>query len=979
LSFLPQVAEDLAALLVDPRLGDCESALESGPLLVDPSWAEMIKAIKDAFRTADDNESTLVLALIGHGIAVDEDFYFVPRNGTGIGRSDEDVFLSQLLKEELRKAAYLDGLLVLLDTCHAGVGAAAAAAWREVGLGRHRRRYEMLTASADRAAYGGKVTKALIDTLRQGIPSAGTTIDTRYLGDPLMKAAAGQHPQRITHDGGGWKRPGDEGLWWAHNAAHDVTAGKAGSLTAVRERIVELTAYLQPIPVLDELSTASIAAGRVALVGPRGSGKSTLAAALARPEATHDQVPDHFVQAIAFATRTSTLADIAGILAAQLANEVPGFAEASYRYKRRLGSDELQGLDALRQHVIGPLTIVEPPPTVRLVIDALDELPAATRSSTLRALSAINDEIHLVVTTRPDSAHPAGSRLISTDRASDTAITAYLRARGIVKEHWPALVHQVDGNWLHARLLADRALRPGFNPAALPDDIRLSLTALYDDELLAAGADDLAVWQSTLRPVLGVLAVAGAGPILPLPLLVAASRHLGGPGTTSRVRDALARLSGIVVRTQPGQPGEHVGLFHASLADSYLLRSGDGQFGIVPAEYDAALTQAIDDLAPLENHDLTNSLHRYALRAEAHHRWHASHDSNAVIASLLKRSAGSAADERERWQPWPNLLSATLGPEHRDTLIAQARLAGWIGRAGDPASARDRLTELLPVYEKVFGPEHPSTLTVRAGLADWVGQAGDSVAARDQCAALLPVREKISGPEHPDTLIARASLAGWTGEAGDPATARDQLTKLLRLCEQVADPEHPELLTVRASLAWWTGRAGGPATARDQYAALLPLREKISGPEHRRTLGDRASMAWWTGQAGDPSTARDQLTDLLPVYERVAGPEHPETLTVRGHRAWWTGRSGNPAAARDQYAALLPVREKISGRDHPETLMVRGDLAVWKGMAGDPVAARDQLAAMLPDFERVFGSDHPNTLNLRAALNIWTWAAMGHV
>jgi hypothetical protein len=971
LSFLPQVAEDLAALLVDPRLGDCESALESGPLLVDPSWAEMNTAVKEAFRTANDSESTLVLALLGHGIANDEDFYFLPHNGTGSGRSDEDVFLSQLLKEELRKAAYLDGLLVLLDSCHAGVGAAQAAKWQEVGLGRHLRRYEMVTASADRPAYGGKVTKALIDVLRHGIPAAGTTIDARYLQDPLQKAAEGQRPQRITREGGGWRPPGDEGLWWAHNAAHDVTADGASALGSTRDRIVELTGHLQPTAVLGDLVTATETSPRVALVGSRGSGKSTLAAALARPEATQGRVPTSFIQAIAFATRLSTLADLASSFAAQLAEAVPGFTDASHRYRRRLSSNERQSLDAVHQHVTGPLSLVDPPPAVRLVIDCFDDLPATTRSGLVHALTATDAELRLVVTARPASPLPPGSHTLSTAQASDDTITAYLRARGVAEEHRPVLVRKASGNWLHAHLLADRALRPGFDAATLPDDMNVTLTALYDDELLAAGAHNTEFWQSTLRPIIGVLAVAGVGPVLPLPLLVTASGHLAGPATTTRVRDALASISGLVVRTQPGQPAEHVGLFHSSLAEDYLVHPG-GQFTIEPAEYHAALAEAIDDLAPLHLQTFTDPLYQYALRAEAHHRWDAYHDSGAVIESLSGRSAGSAAAEGELWHDWPTTFTDALGPQHIHTLTARANLAAYTGEAGDWAAARDEFTKLVPLYEQVLGHEHPDTLHTRALRAKVTGKAGGWAAARDQLAELLPVIEKTLGPRDSETLTVRSDLATWTGEAGDWLAARDQFAELLPLRRYVSGAEAPETLTVRSNLATATGEAGDWAAARDQFAELLPVTEDVFDPKDPNTLNHRSNLATATGRAGDETTAREQFSQLLPVYEEVLGPEHPDTLTAGSNLAGWTGDTGDWPAARDLFSQLLSVRQQVLGPEHPHTLNTRASLARATGHAGDPAAARDQFDQLVPVYERVLGREHPETIN--AAKNLAYWA-----
>ena len=59
--------------------------------------------------------------------------------------------------------------------------------------------------------------------------------------------------------------------------------------------------------------------------------------------------------------------------------------------------------------------------------------------------------------------------------------------------------------------------------------------------------------------------------------------------------------------------------------------------------------------------------------------------------------------------------------------------------------------------ERVCGPEHPDTLITRASVAGWTGQAGDPAAARDQLAELLPVRERVSGPEHPDCGRSRNS------------------------------------------------------------------------------------------------------------------------------------------------------------------------------------------------------------------------------
>ncbi|NAS20089.1 tetratricopeptide repeat protein [Herbidospora sp. NEAU-GS84] len=312
------------------------------------------------------------------------------------------------------------------------------------------------------------------------------------------------------------------------------------------------------------------------------------------------------------------------------------------------------------------------------------------------------------------------------------------------------------------------------------------------------------------------------------------------------------------------------------------------------------------------------------------------------------------------------------GPEHPDTLLAQASLAYYTRQAGDAAAARDQLAALLPIHERVLGAEHPETLTNRANLAYLLGSEGDAAGARDQYAALLPIRERVQGAEHPATLTTRANLARWTGQAGDPAGARDQYAALLPIRERVSGAEHPATLISLHNLASWSGEAGDPAGARDQYAALLPIRERVSGAEHPTTLDTQHNLAHWSGVAGDAAGARDQLAVLLPIRVRVQGVEHPSTLDTLHELARWSGEAGDPAGARDQLAVLLPIRERVQGAEHSRTLAARHELARWSGRAGDPAGARDQYAALVPIRERVLGAEHPDTLSARHELAYWT-------
>ena len=78
LSFPATLANNLRAALT--RAG-WHGAGDAGGLLIDPSTADLKKAVTDAFVAANDAGATLLIAFIGHGVADgDLDFYLMARD-----------------------------------------------------------------------------------------------------------------------------------------------------------------------------------------------------------------------------------------------------------------------------------------------------------------------------------------------------------------------------------------------------------------------------------------------------------------------------------------------------------------------------------------------------------------------------------------------------------------------------------------------------------------------------------------------------------------------------------------------------------------------------------------------------------------------------------------------------------------------------------------------------------------------------------
>ena len=843
LSFLPQAAVDLHAVMTDPEVGGCTDAAPRG-LLIDPTVAEARAAIKEAFRAAAAEEATLLLALIGHGTYAGRDFYLLPHDGVEPPDSDTGVQLVQLVKEQHRLHPGLDGLVVLIDTCFSGVGALAAATYWVSEL-EGALRFEVLTAAADRPAYDGCFTRQLVACLREGLDGIpGEYLRSEHVQRVIEGLCPHQKPQHPTYNA-------DEGLYLAKNVVHARrSVGPSWAGTAAAETIQRLTAWLQPTPVLHEVVARSQEGRYVAVVGLAGSGKSALAAALARPEVTEGTVPSDFVQAVAFLTSGTLTPEVASTLSDQLARSLPGFAATRDRFQQALTEDEKRQLDSLQRDVLGPLRWLGGGEAIRVVIDGLDQLATASSAAVHAALDALVTDpglsrVRLVVTSRPDTPRPAGASEVRLDVAPDADIRSYLARRKVPESLHGAIAVRAGGNWLIASLLADQALKsPGIAPESLPSD----LAGLYAQNLRQAGAWATERWRGEFRPVLGALAAAGVGPILPLKLLCAASVRLGGPDRPPRVRDRLVDLRGLVVRARPGTDDEHVGLFHQTLAD-YLLDPASDPFGIDPQEPHRALAEAIAELAPAESHDPADPLHRYAAAREAEHLW-ALGEYGRVVESLAHRQSVIPAENLKRWQSWKARIESKLGPDHPDTLTTRHNIAFWTGEVGDAREALRLFTELLPDQERVLGRDHPDTLTTRNNIATWTGEVGDAREALRLSRALLPDQERVLGRDHPDTLTTRNNIAYWTGRVGDAREA-------LRL-----------------------------------FAELLPDQERVLGRDHPDTLTTRNNIAFWTGEVGDAREALRLSAELLPDQERVLGRDHPDTLRTRNNIASWTGRGG---------------------------------------------------------------------------------------
>ena len=813
--------------MTDPGRGACRPALDPSGLVIDPTVAEARKAIRTAFERAEDDEATLLLVVIGHGeqVAEDGDFYLLPIDAKVPPADDTALNLVNHVKS-LRREHATDGLVVLVDTCYSGTGAVAAGrAWPGMGLGEFR--FEFLAATADRPAFDGCFSKSLVQWVQRGLSGAPGDLRCEAVRIALAGQCQDQVAQHVSYQS-------DPGLFLAHNLAPEVLANPAAG-TPAADNAERLTAWFQPTGDLERVVEFSARHPLLAIVGEAGAGKSAIAAALIRPGVAPGVVPPRFAQAVVFASESSTPTQVAVDLSGQLGRSVPGFGELARAFERAASEEEWNRLDALHRHVVGPLTLHQGDP-VRILIDAIDQLPEDSATPIRAALPDLADRgVCIVVTARPDAWLPERAAQLRIRAADDATVSAYLYDRGIGGEMGREISALASGNWLVTSLLAELVSAPGFDAAGLST----SWGSIYDGVLSSVGADDSETWQNRYQPVLTVLAAAGTGPVLPMPLLRLASEKLGGPSRTGTVRDTLVRLRQLVVRGRPGTQDEHAGLFHTTLKD--YLSAGHTQYAIDIRRGHGAIRKAIDELAPMAGHDPADPLHRYAAQMEPEHLWCIGEYSDLTL-SLDKRGSVIPVENLRRWRSWEERLAAEAGEAHPETLTARNNIAVWTGRAGDAREALRLAWELLPDRERVLGADHPDTLRTRSNIAARTGDSGDARQALRLFRGLLPDQERVLGADHRDTLRTRSDIATCTGNSGDARQALRLARELLPDQERVLGADHPDTLRTRSNIAAWTGDSGDARQALRLFRGLLPDQERVLGPDHCDTLTTRESI-----------------------------------------------------------------------------------------------------------------------------------------
>jgi tetratricopeptide (TPR) repeat protein len=318
-------------------------------------------------------------------------------------------------------------------------------------------------------------------------------------------------------------------------------------------------------------------------------------------------------------------------------------------------------------------------------------------------------------------------------------------------------------------------------------------------------------------------------------------------------------------------------------------------------------------------------------------------------------------------------FTATLGPDHPETLASMSDLAQGYRDAGTYDRAVALWEETLALRKAKLGPDHPDTLHSMNNLAVGYHETGKLDQALPLYEETLALRKAKLGPDHRDTLRSMLNLAGSYRAAGKvdrvyrlaekKARAVSLLEEALPLHKSKLGPDHPETLQCMNVLAGAYEAAGNFDQALPLYEETLALMKSKLGPDHPITLRCRHNLAHCYRHAGKVDRALPLDEETLALMKAKLGPDHPDTIVSMHSVAMDYQATGKLDRALPLFEKSLELSKAKFGPDHPNTRITMNNLVNAYGTAGKFDRALPLFEETLALRKAKLGPDHPDTLS----------------
>jgi serine/threonine protein kinase/tetratricopeptide (TPR) repeat protein len=354
-----------------------------------------------------------------------------------------------------------------------------------------------------------------------------------------------------------------------------------------------------------------------------------------------------------------------------------------------------------------------------------------------------------------------------------------------------------------------------------------------------------------------------------------------------------------------------------------------------------------------------------ATRAEAQAAPHAE-ETQLVVDYLVQDVFGAARPERSRGRALTVhdllrqgevLILARFGRRPLVEAAARSALGETYQALGRQEDAVLQFRRIVDLRTRHLGPDHSETLVAEAALVDALCPAG--VALRSEPAEAEPIARRVLearrrqfGPADPRSLASMAALA----------------YVLLIKATQVLIAENAHTLEGLPAGTLRSRVADSTSEARDLLERACAGQARQLGPDHPEALETLETLGCVLLMAGEITKAESTLRHSAEVRLRVLGPEHPATLRIRKYLGGTLQRMGSTGEATRLLSSVAEATRRTFGLFHIQTSSAFGALLEVLKQSGDTAAIRDLCERSLREIRELPIDQDPYQRSRRAIM-----------
>ena len=275
----------------------------------------------------------------------------------------------------------------------------------------------------------------------------------------------------------------------------------------------------------------------------------------------------------------------------------------------------------------------------------------------------------------------------------------------------------------------------------------------------------------------------------------------------------------------------------------------------------------------------------------------------ALDAGLVCDSALDLVTAERQFSRAYDVLSAALGPDHPQTLIAQSELGENHIARGDLATAERLLADAQRRQQAVFGIDHPVVGLTVMNLARFSEARGDFASAERDFQRAADSLSKWLGGDDARLATVENNFGALYLNQRDYARAQPHLERSLAIKEKILGRDHRHLATVVQNLGIIARERKDYPAAERYYLRALTIREKSVGLDHPIVAGTLNNLANIYSAQGDYTRSLTTHLRALDIFEKHANYWSQPILSL--------GNIARIYAALGDYADALKFQQRV--------------------------------------------------------------------